>query len=342
MAKNFMAAPPIFSGENYQIWSVKMKSYLEASGLWDVVMSEIQPLQEDPTIAQIRNYNDELIRRAKAKTCIHFAVSDVVFTRIMSCETIKEAWNTLQEAFQGNERTRQMQVLNLRREFEMLRMKEAETFKEYFDRLLVVVNKIRLLREDLPDRRIVEKVLASLLERFEAKISSLEDSRDLTMIFTNRVDELSANPRAEKIVEKRVVEGVFLARSQSSYKAKKKDWKNEKKSDEDDDDKKEKYSSCQHYKKTNHPHWKCWWRPDVVCSSCNQKGHMEKVCKRKQQEVQIAQETDDKKEELLFVATCFASDITNETWLIDSGCTHHMTHDKDMFVKLDRTHSSKV
>jgi len=40
---------------------------------------------------------------------------------------------------------------------------------------------------------------------------------------------------------------------------------------------------------------------------------MEKICKRKQQEVQIAQETDDKKEELLFVATCFAGDITNET-----------------------------
>jgi len=88
-------------------------------------MSEIQLLQEDPTVAQIRNYNDEVIGRAKAKTCIYSAVSDVVFTRIMSCETAKEAWNTLQEAFQGNERTRHMQVLNLIREFEMLRMKDA-------------------------------------------------------------------------------------------------------------------------------------------------------------------------------------------------------------------------
>jgi len=69
---------------------------------------------------------------------------------------------------------------------------------------------------------------------------------------------------------------------------------------------------------------------------------MENLCKRKQQEVQIAQETDDKEEEFLFVVTCFASDITNKTWLIDSGCTHHMTHDKDMFVKLDKTYSSKV
>jgi len=228
-------------------------------------------------------------------------------------------------------------------------MKEGETIKEYFDRLLAVVNKTRLLREDLPDRMIVEKVSVSVPERFEAKISSLQDSKDLTMIsLTELMNSLQIQEQRRLLrkellrEESNTAKGVFLARSQSSYKAKKKGWKNEKKSDEDDDDKKEKYSSCQHCKKTNHPHWKCWWRPDVVCSSYNQKGHMEKVCKRKQQEVQIAQETDDKEEEFLFVATCFASDITNEIWLIDSGCTNHMTHDKDMFVKLDKTHSSKV
>jgi len=42
------------------------------------------------------------------------------------------------------------------------------------------------------------------------------------------------------------------------------------------------------------------------------------------------------------VATCFASDIASETWLVDSRCTHHMTHDKGMFVKLDKTHFLKV
>ena len=51
--------------------------------------------------------------------------------------------------------------------------------KEFTDRLLKVVNQIRILGEDLSDRRVVEKVLISLPERFEAKISSLEESRDL-------------------------------------------------------------------------------------------------------------------------------------------------------------------
>jgi len=150
--------------------------------LWEAIISEIQPLQANPTVAEIINHNEELRTRSKAKTNIHSAVSDVVFTRIINCETTKETWDTFQEVFQGNERTREMQILNLKREFEMLKMKETESIKEYFDKLLNVVNKICLLHEDLPDRRIVEKVLVSLPERFEAKISSLEDSRDLTKI----------------------------------------------------------------------------------------------------------------------------------------------------------------
>jgi len=44
----------------------------------------------------------------------------------------------------------------------------------------------------------------------------------------------------------------------------------------------------------------------------------------------------------MFVATCFVKIVISEAWLIDSGCTHHMSHDRDMFMKLDDTHHSKV
>ena len=75
-----------------------------------------------------------------------------------------------------------MQVLNLRREFELLRIKETESLKEYSSGLLATVNKIRLIGKELPDKRVAEKVLVNLPERFEAKISSLKDLRDLTRI----------------------------------------------------------------------------------------------------------------------------------------------------------------
>lgn len=51
--------------------------------------------------------------------------------------------------------------------------------KDFTDRLLKVVNQIRVLGEELLDTRVVKMVLVSLPERFETKISSVEKSRCL-------------------------------------------------------------------------------------------------------------------------------------------------------------------
>ncbi|KAF3659888.1 Ubiquitin-specific protease 12 isoform 1 [Capsicum annuum] len=63
-----------------------------------------------------------------------------------------------------------------------LSMKDSETIEEFSNKLMKVVNQIRLMGEELTNSRIVEKVLVSLPERFEVKISSLEDSKDLTKL----------------------------------------------------------------------------------------------------------------------------------------------------------------
>ena len=75
-----------------------------------------------------------------------------------------------------------MQVLNLIREFEMQKMKESETIKEYSDRLLGIVNKVRLLGTDFYASRIVQKVQVTIPEKFDATISSLENLKDLSSI----------------------------------------------------------------------------------------------------------------------------------------------------------------
>lgn len=63
----------------------------------------------------------------------------------MTCTTIKEAWDKQKEEFQKSARTRQMQVLNLRRVFKALRMKETKMVKDLKDKLLKVVNQIKIL-----------------------------------------------------------------------------------------------------------------------------------------------------------------------------------------------------
>ena len=100
----------------------------------------------------------------------------------MALKSAKAIWDYLEKEYVGDERRRSMQVLNLMREFELQRMKESEIVKDYTDKLLGIVNKIRLLGGDFADSRIVEKVLVVVLEKYEASIVSLENTKDLSKI----------------------------------------------------------------------------------------------------------------------------------------------------------------
>lgn len=46
--------------------------------------------------------------------------------------------------YQGNDKTRRMQVLNQKRDFEIQSMKENEILKEFSDKLMTVMDKITL------------------------------------------------------------------------------------------------------------------------------------------------------------------------------------------------------
>ena len=61
-------------------------------------------------------------------------------------------------------------------------MKESESIKEYSDRLLSIVNRVMLLGTELSDSITVEKVLVTVPKRYEASITTLENTRDLSKI----------------------------------------------------------------------------------------------------------------------------------------------------------------
>jgi hypothetical protein len=107
-----------------------------------------------------------------------------------------------------------MQVLNLIREFEMQRMKELETIKDYFDRLLDIINKVRLLGTNFSDSRIVQKILVTVPEKFEATISSIENSKDVSSItLAELLNALQAQEQRRLMRQAGSVEGVFFAKS---------------------------------------------------------------------------------------------------------------------------------
>ncbi|XP_049381416.1 uncharacterized protein LOC125845984 [Solanum stenotomum] len=177
-------APPVFDRDNYQIWAIRMETYFDALNLWEAVEEDydISALPNNPTISQIKAHKEKKTRRSKAKACLFVAVLSTVFMRIMSLKTAKKVWDYLKEEYYGDERIKGMQVLNLIREFELQKIKESETVKKYSDRLLNIANKVRLLGSTFSDSRIVQKILVTIPERYEATITTLENTKDLSKI----------------------------------------------------------------------------------------------------------------------------------------------------------------
>ncbi|XP_022878610.1 malonyl-coenzyme:anthocyanin 5-O-glucoside-6'''-O-malonyltransferase-like [Olea europaea var. sylvestris] len=55
-----------------------------------------------------------------------------------------------------------------------------------------------------------------------------------------------------------------------------------------------------------------------------------------------AQVANEDEEDEIFMATCFSTGNSSKCWLIDSGCTNHMTYDRTLFKELKPTGITKV
>ena len=196
-----------------------------------------------------------------------------------------------------------------------------------------------------------------MLERFEATITTLENMKDLSKIaLAELLSALQAQEHRSVMRQQGAIEGALPVKHQDDEKNRRPKNKkfqcasgqsssfgNRRKTGDKRSGVKKDYPPCQHCGKKGHPPSKCWRRPDAKCSKCNQMGHEAVICKNKnQQQRDEAQVADQEEEDQIFVVTCFMSYEASENWLIDSGCTNHMTHDKELFKELKSTESKKV
>ncbi|XP_038722020.1 uncharacterized protein LOC120014174 [Tripterygium wilfordii] len=227
-----LPSPPIFKGVNYDLWAIKMETFFMAHGLWNSVKEGFDPssLAENPTVQALKDFNEKKQKKFKALTFLHSAIDDTIFTRVVGIKCIKKAWEKLQEEYQGNARVRQQKLLTLKREFELLKMQESEQIKDYSDKLSEMVNQMKLYGEEVPDHKVIEKILISLPNRFEAKIAAIEESCDLTKL---SVFELCSKLQAQELrftrKSEEVTKGAFhmkhKGKQSSSSKECKKPWK---------------------------------------------------------------------------------------------------------------------
>lgn len=175
---------PVFEGENYDFWCVKMKTLFISQNVWDLVNNGYE---EPDSIDELSNTQKEQLketeqRDARALLFIQQGVADNIFPRIMSASKSKEAWDTLKEEFQGDSKARAVKLLTLRRELENMKMRENETLKEFSSRFSELVNQMKAYGEEISQKRLVEKILISLPQKFDAKIAVIEETKDLSVM----------------------------------------------------------------------------------------------------------------------------------------------------------------
>ena len=110
------------------------------------------------------------------------AVTNEEFKKMSSTETAQEAWTILQTTYEGTKAVKNSKLQRLTTRFEEIKMEEDESFDEFYAKLKDIVNSTFNLRETIFEPKIVRKVLRSLPERFHAKITVIEESKDIDKI----------------------------------------------------------------------------------------------------------------------------------------------------------------
>ena len=138
------------------------------------------PADWDDAKIKAANFNSRAL--IQPLNALFSAVTNEEFKRISLTETAKEAWTILQTTYERTKAVKDSKLQKLTTSFEKIKMEEGELFDEFYAKLKDIVNSAFNLGETIPEPKIVRKVLKSLPERFHAKITAIEESKDIDKI----------------------------------------------------------------------------------------------------------------------------------------------------------------
>ncbi|KAK5794801.1 hypothetical protein PVK06_036048 [Gossypium arboreum] len=91
---SFQPLIPIFNGEKYQWWNIKVNALLRSQELWDLVEYEFADVFE-PDEEEEKRLKETKKNDAKALFIIQQAIHDSIFSQFAAATTSNEAWSIL-------------------------------------------------------------------------------------------------------------------------------------------------------------------------------------------------------------------------------------------------------
>ncbi|GKA68905.1 zf-CCHC domain-containing protein [Tanacetum coccineum] len=128
------------------------------------------------------------------------------------CKTAKEIWDTLLITHQGNSQVKDNKIDLLVQQYEQFTIPEEESIDNGFARFNTIITSLKALDEGFSSKNYVRKFLRALHPKWRAKVTAIEESKDLTSL---SLDELIGNLKVYEVIIKKDSEMVKGKREQS-------------------------------------------------------------------------------------------------------------------------------
>jgi hypothetical protein len=161
-----LCKPPVFDGEDYFMWSDKMRHHLTSlhKRIWDIVEYRAQVPKvgdkdyDSEEVEQIRHFNSQ------ATTILLASLSREEYNKVQGLKSAKEIWDVLKTAHEGDEVTKITKQETIEGELGRFMLNQGEEPQAMYNRLKTLVNQVRNLESTkLDDHEMVKVILRSLV-----------------------------------------------------------------------------------------------------------------------------------------------------------------------------------
>jgi hypothetical protein len=163
-----LGKPPVFDGEDYCMWSNKMRHHLTSlhSSIWDIVEfgahvpSVGDEAYDSDEVAQIRHFYSQ------ATTILLASLCQEEYNKVQGLKSAKEIWDVLKTVHKGDEVTKITKRENIKRELGRFILNQGEEPQAMYNWLKTLVNQVRNLRSTKwDDHEMVKVIQRSLIFR---------------------------------------------------------------------------------------------------------------------------------------------------------------------------------
>ncbi|GAU45313.1 hypothetical protein TSUD_300420 [Trifolium subterraneum] len=186
-------AIPKFDGY-YEHWAMLMENLIRSKEFWPLIETGVVVAPANATVEQHRLADESRLRdlNLKVKNYLFQSIDRSIMETILNRDTSKDIWDAMKRKFQGSSKVKRAHLQALRKEFEVLAMREGESVTEYFARTLAIANRMTAQGERMDQVVIVEKILRSMTPKFNYVVCSIEEANDVT---TLSIDEIQRRGR---------------------------------------------------------------------------------------------------------------------------------------------------